>query len=113
MSEIMLHGVLNAPVEAGDVIGVLQLQDRAKQASKLIKKQAEEITRLRAEIKRLNLKNDITHDKGMLKGIKKAFDICYTKCSSQKKSLEDIYINIRESMIRDIERALQGEEVEG
>lgn len=33
MSELMLHGILNAPCEAGDFVGVSQLKDAAKRAS--------------------------------------------------------------------------------
>jgi len=33
MSDLMLHGILNAPCEAGDIAGVAQLKDAAKRAS--------------------------------------------------------------------------------
>ena len=53
MSELMLHGVLNAPIEPGDVMGVIQLKNRARQASELICAQQKRIEELENDNMRL------------------------------------------------------------
>ena len=47
MSRIMLHGVLDCPIEPGDDMGVNQLVERAKEASELIYQLDEQIKKMK------------------------------------------------------------------
>jgi|GEM_PF-6783984 len=78
-----------------------------EEAFELLKHVQDENAALRAEIERLKLKNNITHDKGILKGFKRAFDICYKYIPPHNRKLaEDTYIKHRDAINRDIEQAL-------
>lgn len=49
MSDLMLHGILNAPCDIDDPIGVTQLKSAAKRASCKISNQEKKIAQLEAD----------------------------------------------------------------
>ena len=62
MSDLMLHGILNAPCEPGDIIGVTQLKDAAKRASVELKNKEQEIAELREALRYLVKTSEVTEE---------------------------------------------------